>query len=252
MSQPLLQSVENALKIMELFNGPVQELSLTEISQQLDLGKSTVHRLLTTMEDRQFIEQNAENNRYRLGLKVIQLSASKLSHLNIIDECHPHLVDLSARTGESCHLSFYSQGEITFVDKVTGHKPAMMSSIIGYRLPAYASSSGKMFLAHMDRDELERYLATVQIKPLTPYTILDVRTLRNALEMVRRQGFSEDQQETEEGLVCVAAPVLGRSGRMLAAISLSGAASRINREKVTLVTELKNAALQCSRCCGLV
>ena len=250
MSQPLLQSVDNALRIFELFMDSVKELGLTEISQRLGLGKSTVHRLLSTMEAREFIEQNPETGRYRLGVKIIHIGASKLGSISIIDECHPILEELSAVTGESAHLSFYSNGRTTFVDKVKGANPAVMASMIGYSTPAYASASGKIFLAFMPRDELDALLRVVEFTPRTPFTITSRVDLLDILEKVRVHGYSEDQQEGDEGLVCFAAPVWGYENKLLASMSVSGAATRMNSRKDMLVGEIMDAAQKASRRCG--
>lgn len=250
MSQPLLQSVDNALRILELFDGPVRELSLTEIAKHLGLGKSTVHRLLSTLEAREFIEQNPESARYRLGVKLVHIGANKLSNINVIDECHPLLEELSAITGESAHLTFYSNGRTTFVDKVKGANPAVMASMIGYSSPAYASASGKIFLAFMPKEELEHLLRHIEFQPRTPYTITNRVDLMEELEKVRYNRYSEDQQEGDEGLVCFAAPVWGYENKLLASISVSGAASRMNNRRDILVGEITAIAEKASKRCG--
>ena len=250
MAQPLLQSVDNALRILELFEGSVNEISLTEISRNLNLGKSTVYRLLSTLEAREFIEQNPETGRYRLGVRLVHIGANKLGNINVIDECHPILERLSSVTGESTHLSFYSNGRTTFVDKVKGVNPAVMASVIGYSSPAYASASGKIFLANMAPHDLEELLRFTDFVPRTPYTITSRVNLSNELEKIRANGFSEDQQEGDEGLVCFAAPVWGHEKKLLAAMSVSGAASRMNARKEILIREIIAAARTASVRCG--
>ena len=250
MTQPLLQSALNTLRLLELFNGPVQEMGLTDISRALGVGKSTAHRLLATLEAQGFIEQRPGNGRYRLGLKIVHLAAHKLATINIIEECHPFLEALSAATGESSHLSFYMTGEITFVDKVFGSNRAVMSSMIGYRLAAYASAAGKMFLAHLPPEGLEDFFKRGRLSQLTPHTITSRVRLLEELARIRAMGYSEDQQESEEGLVCFGAPVWNRSGRMAAAMSVSGQASRMNARKDELIVEIQAAADQASRQCG--
>lgn len=250
MAQPLLQSVDNALRILELFEGSVRELSLTEIARHLALGKSTAHRLLATLEAREFVEQNPETGRYRLGVRLIHIGANKLSSINVIDECHPILEELSTITGESTHLSFYSNGRTTFVDKVKGANPAVMASMVGYTTPAYSSASGKIFLAFMPREELDTLLRHIEFQSRTPYTITNRVVLLDILEKVRYNGFGEDQQEGDEGLVCFAAPVWGYENKLLASMSVSGAATRMNNRRDTLVREIMAAADKASKRCG--
>ncbi|MCC8189068.1 MAG: IclR family transcriptional regulator [Planctomycetes bacterium] len=249
MAQPLLQSVDNALRIIELFDGSVKELGLTDISRSLNLGKSTVHRLLTTMEGRGFIEQNPDNGRYRLGIRPVHIGAGKLGSLNVIDECHPVLERLSAVTGETSHLSFYANGLATFVDTVNGANPTIISSLIGFNKPAHASASGKLFLAHTP-DSLEEIVRFLDLPPQTPFTITSRHDLIADLDKIRRQGYAEDQQEGNEGLVGFAAPVWGPNRKLVAAISVSGPTSRMNARKEMLCREVMAAAQRASARCG--
>lgn len=250
MSQPLLQSVENALRILELFDVHNQELGLTEISRRLGVGKSTAHRLLATLESRDFVEQNPEDGRYRLGIKTIHIGSTKLNSINVIAECRQCLETLSGLSEETVHLSFYSNGHITFVDKVPGRNPSVMSSMIGYRLPAYVSASGKVFLAFMPESERELFFRQHKLEPLTPYSITTREALLDALECIRKDGHGEDQQESDEGLVCFAAPVFSNKSKIVAAMSVSGAASRMNARRHELIRMVKEAASAASRRCG--
>ena len=233
-----------------MFTRQTRELSLTEISQRLGVGKSTAHRLLATLESREFVEQNQQNGRYRLGVKTIHIGSNKLNTVNIIDDCHPILVQLSVDTNESAHLSFYSNGQITFVDKVMGANPAVMSSLIGYRLPAYATASGKVFLAHLEREELEKFFSRSELKALTPFTITTHDKMRSVLQSIRERGHGEDQQESDEGLVCFSAPIRDHYNTVVAAMSVSGAASRMNSRREELIRAVKQAAWQASQKCG--
>lgn len=250
MAQPLLQSVDNALRVLELFEGAIRELSLTEIARRLSLGKSTVHRLLATLEAREFVEQNPESGRYRLGVRLVHIGAYKLSNINVIEECRPILEELAGITGESTHLSFYTGGRTTFVDKAKGSNPAFMASMIGDTTPAYASAPGKIFLAFMPRDELEAVLRHIEFQPRTPYTINNRVQLLEQLETVRQAGYAEDQQEGDEGLVCFAAPIWGYENKILASMSVGGAASRMNSRRDSLVRDIIAAAANASKRCG--
>ena len=249
MPERFLQSVDNALKILELFTGS-QELGVTDVSKTMGLGRSTAHRLLSTLENRGFVEQNPTTGKYRLGMKIVHIGASVLGRLNIVTECRPFLEQISDETGESSHLAFYSRGEITFVDKVYGRNPAIMSSMIGFKRPAYSTGTGKILLAHLPEQELDKYLRTAQLNRLTPMTITDTEKLRRSLEEIRENGYGEDQQESEEGLVCFAAPVRDRTGKVVAAMSVSGAVSRMNARREELIKRIIELAEQASRTCG--
>ena len=250
MSEKFLQSVDNALKILELFSGNIQELGVSDVGRSLGLGRSTAHRLLTTLENRRFVEQNPATGKYKLGMKIVNIGAGILGRLNIIKECHPCLEEVSNDTGESAHLALYNQGEITFVDKVPGRNPAIMASMIGLQRPAYTTGTGKALLAFLPEPDLEKYVRTCQLNKFTTATINDRYELKKQLDQIREQGYSEDQQEMEEGLVCFAAPIRDRTGRVVAAMSVSGAASRMNMRREELVKKIKEAAEKASRNCG--
>lgn len=250
MTQSFLRSVDNALRILEFFSENGSELGVSEIGKRLGLGKSTVYRLLTTLEKRGFVEQNLAKGKYRLGMKIVHMGAGILQQLNIIKESRPYIEELSRRTGESVHLALYSRGEITFVDKVTGSNPAKMGSLVGLRKPAYCTATGKVLLAHLPESELQEYLAAVVLEKYTPNTIENVEELRRQLMQIRSLGYAEDQQESEEGLVCFAAPIRNAAGKVVAAVSVSGAASRLNAGKQKLIVMVKETAEMISRASG--
>lgn len=249
MPERFLQSVDNALAILELFPSTAQELGVTDVSRLLGFGRSTAHRLLTTLENRGFVEQNSKTGKYRLGMKIVNIGASILSRLNIIKECHPCLEAISNETGATSHLALYGQGEVTFVDQVR-QNPAIMSAVIGAKRPAYATGTGKVLLAYLPESELKKFLSTAEFHRFTANTVTSCAELRRCLQQIKEQGYGEDWQESEEGLVCFAAPIRDRTGDVVAAMSISGAASRMNARKEELLVKLKATAEQASRNCG--
>ncbi|MBF4692196.1 IclR family transcriptional regulator [Fusibacter ferrireducens] len=245
-----LQSVDNALMIVDMISEEGTELGISEISRRTNLGKSTVHRLLSTLGSRGYVIQNSDTGKYKLGIKFVNIAAGILNNQNIIKECRPYLEELSFITGETIHLSFYNNGEITFVDKIKGKNPSVMGSVIGSVKSAYTTSMGKVFLAYLSEQALHDYLENVVLRPYTPYTITNIEELKENIEKVRAQGYGEDQQEAEEGLVCIAAPIFDRGGEVISAISVSGAASRINENKAHIVEQVKKYAAICSKSFG--
>ena len=252
MAEVILQSVDNALKLIEVLAEEDSELGVSELSRKLEMGKSTTHRLLSTLEKRQFIEQNQTTGKYRLGIKLIQISASVMRQFNIIKICHPYIVELSNITGETTHLCLYNNGEITFIDKIAGKNSSKMQSIIGATKPAYITATGKALIANMPKQKMENYLDKVELKPYTPYTITEKERLREELNKIREQCFSEDQQESEEGLICYAAPIKNHNGDVIAAISISGAVSRMNESSEDFIEKVKTTASKISEACGWI
>lgn len=250
MSEVILQSVENALNLMEVLAEEDSELGVSELSRKLGLGKSTTHRLLMTLESRGFIEQNQTTGKYKLGIKIMQISASVMRQFNIIKICKPYLQDLSHLTGEAAHLCLYSNGEIIFVDKINGKNSSKMQSIIGATKPAYTTAAGKALLAELPPLKIEEYLRKTIFKAYTPYTIIEKEKIKEELTIIRKQGYSEDRQECEEGLVCYAAPIKNHFDEVIAAISVSGAASRMNERKEDLIAQVTGSAAKISEACG--
>lgn len=245
-----LQSVDNALMIVDMISEEGHELGISEISRRVSLGKSTVHRLLNTLAGRGYIVQNPDTGKYKLGIKIVNIAAGILNNQNVIKECRPYLEELSVVTGETTHLSFYNNGEITFVDKIKGKNPSIMGSVVGTTKPAYITSMGKVLLAYLPEKKLAEYLKDVNLKPYTPYTITDIDSLSNNIAVVKVNGYSEDQQEAEEGLVCIAAPIFNSMGEAIAALSISGAASRINERREEYIKLVKQYACSCSKAFG--
>jgi DNA-binding IclR family transcriptional regulator len=247
-----LQSVDNALMILDIISEEGHELGISEISRRVSLGKSTVHRLLNTLAGRGYLVQNPDTGKYNLGIKIVNISAGILKNQNIIKECRPYLEELSEVTGETTHLCFYNNGEITFIHKVQGNNPSIMGSIVGASRPAYITATGKALLAYMPDKTLAEYLKNLNLKQYTPYTITDIDTLSKMIAAVKVNGYSEDQQESEEGLVCFAAPILNNMGEAIAALSISGAASRMNKRKDELIKLVKQYGCFCSKSFGWI
>lgn len=246
----VLQSVDNALRIMEAMSESEYELGIAELSRNLGLGRSTVHRLITTLESRGFVTQNPVTAKYKLGIKIVTIGGTILQKIDIIKEARPYLEKLSRATGESSHLALLSGDEIIFVDKVLGSNPAKMASVIGLRRPAYATATGKMLLAHLPEEQLKKWLNRVSIDRFTPFTLSNTDELSEQLEKIKGLGYSEDLQEMEEGLICFGAPIRNVSGEVFAAVSVSGAASRMISIKQELIVQVTKTADLISEACG--
>lgn len=246
----VLQSVDNALRIMEAMSESEYELGIAELSRNLGLGRSTVHRLITTLESRGFVTQNPVTAKYKLGIKIVTIGGTILQKIDIIKEARPYLEKLSRATGESSHLALLSGDEIIFVDKVLGSNPAKMASVIGLRRPAYATATGKMLLAHLPEGQLKKWLNSVSIHRCTPFTLSNTDELSEQLEKIKGLGYSEDLQEMEEGLICFGAPIRNVSGEVFAAVSVSGAASRMMQSKQDLIVQVTKTAELISEACG--
>ncbi len=222
----MINSVDRALTILCQYSQRVKELGITDLSQLLDLPKSTVHGLVKTLEARGFLARNAESGKYRLGLKVYELGMAYSTAIELQAAARPLAQELSSKHGKSVHVAVYAGGMAVFILKIEHREDLMVVPRVGVSFPAHSTAVGKVLLAHLPAAEIDKYLAE-DLYPLTRRTITDKKVLAGELERVRTRGFATDNEETLNGIGCVAAPIRDQSGGVVAAISLSGLAEEI-------------------------
>jgi len=235
--EPGVQSVDRALYILEALGRHGRLVSVTELSHELGIHKSTVFRLLNTLVQHRLAEQDPETQRYKLGLRILDLSNRLLSNLQVRTEAMPHLRELAQACGESVHLGVLNAGELVYIDKVEDTGAAPMYSKIGRRAPVHCTAMGKAMLAFLPIDEARTILEQQGLTRKTPNTICSLDQLLTALNDVRQQGFSFDDEEHEIGIRCVGAPILDHRGSVVAALSVSGPCLRITEALKTGLAE---------------
>lgn len=231
-SKYLLQSVDNTLSVIQILALHPQT-SLAELSKLTGFGKSSLFRMLYTLENHNFIKKTDEG-KYFLSYKLASLGATVTEQLTLPKLIHPFLEHLSSLTGESCHLVvLVDDTNIQFIDKVTGASSIAMQSIIGMVIPAHLTGTGKVLLAYSDSDFIKNYIQKTVFTSTTPYSIQNGSQLMEHLEKIRENGYGCDNEEHEIGLVCYAAPITDFNGNVIAAISVSGPKERMifNKEK---------------------
>lgn len=214
-----VQSVERGLAIIRAFgpDAPVQTVS--DIAAKTGLTRATARRFLITLIELGYIETDGRT--FQLTPRVLELGYSFLSGLRLPDVALPHLERLVAQVDESSEASVLDGEDIVYVVRVPSTTIMTIAINVGARMPAHATSMGKVLLAGLPDAELEAYLATAELKRYRPKTITDPETLRAELARVREEGYAVADQEVEDGLVAIAAPVHDRSGRAVAAVNLS-------------------------------
>ncbi|WP_339157677.1 IclR family transcriptional regulator [Paenibacillus sp. FSL W8-0186] len=239
----LIQSVKRALDIVNCFDSLHTQLSLTEISERLNLNISTVYGLINTLCAYSYIDKNPNNGKYRLGLEFL-LKANLVSQsLDLKEIGHPYLTELTKKFHETSHLYVYQHEQIFCVDKVESpNNYFIISSRAGSKLPMHASASGKIFLAHMPELELQSFLQNYKLTKLTEKTITDKRKLLNNLQQIREQGYSIEDEEIEAGAYSIAAPIKDAAGQTIGTISIIGSLSRIKENEKQVLAELLAAA----------
>ena len=225
-----VQVLDRTCDILECIaaNGP--ELGVTQITVDLGLSKSTVHRLLSALERREFVRRAPNTGRYQLGIKLVELGQKAADAEGLAAHAGVYLTRLVAETGETAHLGVLRDGEVVSLCAVESPKTLRTPATVGRRTPAHSSSLGKCMLAGLNSHELTSVLDLLELKRFTPRTIVTQLALLEELKKVRRQGYAVDDEEFEPGLKCVGAPVRDRSGRVRAALSIAGSANRLRRD----------------------
>lgn len=228
-----VQVLDRTFGILNAFaeNGST-ELGGPELSARLGLHRSTVHRLLTVLERNRYLEKNPVSGKYRLGWKLVELGMHAVSRLDLSEIARPHLERLVEETGETAHMGILRQGEMISVANVESRKTLRTPLTVGRRTPAHCSSQGKVLLAFLPPGTLQEFVRSHGLKAYTGNTITRVSRLQRELETVRQRGYAVDEEESEEGLKCIGAPVHDYSGRIVAAISIAGPASRLGDKRM--------------------
>lgn len=245
------QSVVRSIIILEYLARSSRAKDLAAISKDLSMNKSTVYRFLSTLADHGYVYQDPDTDRYRLGSKTAWLGSKFLESVDVRREARPFLEDLSSKSRETIHLGLLDREEIVYIEKLDGHGAIRMASRIGSRMPVHCTALGKALLATRPQSEWQEYVDQVGLEPRTENTITDPGTFYSELKRVRKRGVAFDNCENEDGIRCVAAPVLDHRGQAVAAVSVSGWTRTMTREKVNSLSLLvKNTALDISQRLG--
>jgi DNA-binding IclR family transcriptional regulator len=244
-NQYILQSVDNALQLIELLVKE-EDMSLVEISKKLKINKSTVFRILTTLENRKFVSKT-KDAKYNLGIKFAHFGSVVIERLDLTKVARPYLSKLRDRFNETTHMAIMDDDfNIIFIAKEKSNSTIQMSSNVGVKLPAYCTATGKAMLAFLPEEVLKDYINKVELIKYTCNTIVDPSRLVKELERIRRIGFSEDLEESEIGLICYAAPVRNIKGNVIAAVSISGPSARMENNRNELVKAIQETSKEIS------
>ena len=225
-----VNSVNRAVSILQVLarRGPT---AMTDIATELGIHKSTIFRLLSTLEARGLVDQNNNRGHYQLGYGVVQLAAGVTRKLDLSVVSRPICEALAKEVGESADVDILSDNAVVTIDQVMGAADMTTINWVGRRTPLHATSSGKVFLAHMPVDRRAAYL-TGKLERFTDNTITSRRLLEEQLEVVRDQGYGFTVEEYQIGLAAVAAPIRDLDGRVIAGVGISGPNFRINRDTI--------------------
>lgn len=238
-----IAAVERAMDVLLLFGRTTRpDLGVTEIATELAITKAAVHRILTALRSRGLIAVDPVTRRYSLGHAAIALGRAYLARTDLRAIAGPELRRLAAGAGETATLSVRRGDTRLYVDQVVTDQELRMEVSLGIPYPLHAGSSSKAILANLRDEEIELYLARHPLEPLTGKTIVDPDKLRAELASIRRRGYAISLGERQEGAASVAAPVFDHDGLVIAAISVSGPASRFKPRLQELAPMLVAAA----------
>jgi DNA-binding IclR family transcriptional regulator len=228
----MVKSVSRALDIIHLVSLKKGGLGVTEIANQIDINKSSVYRILSTLVQYGYIEQDRETGRYKLGYTFLEISSKLLESIDLRTEAKPFLKKLENETNEVIHLVVYDQGEVVYIEKLDGNETLRMHSKVGNRAPMHCTSVGKAILAHLPSNIVLDILDRKGLPMHTKHTITNKDEFLKELIRVKEKGYALDLEENEYGIRCIAVPIFDHLGKVIAAVSVSGPTIRMTDERL--------------------
>jgi IclR family KDG regulon transcriptional repressor len=229
-----LSSVATATRLLKAFSEDEVEIGISALARRLGIAKSTAHRLAITLVAEGLLEQDRENGKYQLGIALFRLGALVRRRMNVSNEARPYLYDLRRKIDETVHLAILDGTEIMYVYNLESTQAIRMRSDIGVRKPAYCTAEGQAILAYRPADIIDQVIGAGLVAR-TPKTITSPEKFRKALALVRQRGCAVEDEESEPGMVCIAAPIRDDSGAVAAAVGIAGPLTRLSRKSVAAV-----------------
>jgi DNA-binding IclR family transcriptional regulator len=245
----LLRSVSNALAVLSAFSVDRPEWTLTELSRELRLGKSTIFRLLTTLEAQGFVRRDPVLGRYSAGVKLWQLGCAALANTGLRQVAPTYLTKLVRLTNETAYCAILDGDYVVHVDVAVTTQPIRVHANIGDRFPAHAVGMGKVLLAYSPPEVVEHYLARNMVR-FTDRTITDPDEFRAELEAIRRQGYALNRGEFEDQIRGAAAPIRNHLNQVIAAIAVAGPSIRVTEDLTKLGELVREVAEEMSLALG--
>jgi DNA-binding IclR family transcriptional regulator len=246
-----IQVLDRALDILEVLAIEKKGLGVTEIGNRVNLHKSTVHRILSTLVERGYIEKDSKLGLYKLGLKVVEISSIHLNSVELKTEAAPFLRKLASETTQPVHLAAMVDNIVVYIDKVETINTIRMYSSIGKRVPIHCSAVGKVILSHMEDDEIREILRKSELYKYTPNTKTDIEEIIKEVKETKKKGWAVDNVEHEENVRCIAAPIYDYRGKVIAAVSTSGVKTVISSDRDNEIKEyVMSAAKEISKRMG--
>lgn len=237
--------------VMEHLSSNGEGARITSISKNLNLSLPVVHRILNTMKIRGFIEQDNETKRYRLGLNARLLGISAMAQTNLIKYGLTCLNEITELTNETSNLVQRNNWKAVYVLQVESKNALRVANQVGNRAPLYCTAAGKILLSYMSKNRREQYHEEIDPVPFTANTLISKERIEKEIKAIKETGIAFDREEQALGEACIATPVFNRNGQIIAAISISSPASRLNSKKMEeFAAPLLNAGIKLSEQLG--
>jgi IclR family transcriptional regulator, KDG regulon repressor len=230
-----LSSVATAIELLKAFSEDEVEFGISALAKRLGVAKSTAHRLASTLVSESLLEQDRATGKYRLGIALFRLGTLVRRRMNVSEVARPFLFSLRQKTNETVHLAILDGTEIMYVYFLESTQAIRMRSDLGLRKPAHCTAEGQAILAFRPPDVVQAVIGS-GLHARTPQTITDPDKLMKALDTVRQKGCAVEDEESEIGVRCIAAPIRNDAAEVVAAVGVAGPVSRLSKKIVTVFT----------------
>jgi DNA-binding IclR family transcriptional regulator len=232
-----IQVIERMMSLLGALSRHATPVNLKQLATETRLHPSTAHRILSVMVDSRLVDR-IEPGTYRLGIRLLELGSLVKSRISVRQEALPHMQALHQDLGETVNLSIRNDDEMVYIERTSGNSSMMrVVQIIGARAPLHITAVGKLFLAEDGPDKCSEYARRTGLPRYTDNTYTDPDGLAKELEKIRRQGYAFDNEEAEKGVSCIGAGIYNDDGRLVAGLSVSAPADRLNKAWATQVSQ---------------
>jgi IclR family KDG regulon transcriptional repressor len=249
----MIQSVSRALDVLELFPKGSETLGITEIAEYLGVSKGAAHGLVSTLVQREFLQQDPDSRRYRLGVKIFQLGLFLVQHSQLGQAIQPWADMLCERFQEVVHVALLAGDVALVIQRFEPKIPHLLFPQTGSSLPVHSTAVGKLLLAFSPSETRDQILKTAPLSRKTRNTLTSKTLLKKEFKKIVKQGFALDREESLRGVTCVGAPIRDRSGKVVAAVSLSGSKRRMEEKGIKEIIEaVRGTAMKISSAMGYI
>ena len=233
-----IRVVERAIQLLNCFSFQQKEHTMGELAQLTNLSKSTVFRILQTLEKHKFIVYDQQSNQYSLGMKLFELGGIIFSSLSLRKAASPFLDHLGAKVNHTVLMGILENDELVYVDKREGNEPTKLTSEIGKRRPPYFGMLGKTLMAFLPEKEVDDLLTRYSLKKVAPRSITDPKKFKRSLKEIRGKGYTYEYSEAVEGVIGIAAPIRNHLRKVVAAVGIAFPAFSANEQKIKDIIQL--------------